>query len=64
LAEQPFLAGASPAYADHIVMGSFMWARATSPFPLLEADDPIFAWRERMLDLFDGLARNAVGLGA
>ena len=26
-------------------------------FELLEEDDPIAAWRERMLDLFGGLAR-------
>jgi hypothetical protein len=27
----------------------------------LEASDPIAAWRERMLDLFDGLARKNPG---
>ena len=32
----------------------------TSPFKLLEADDPVFAWRERMMDLFDGYARDTV----
>ena len=26
---------------------------------LLEPDDPVFFWRERLLDLFDGLARRA-----
>ncbi|WP_149538704.1 glutathione S-transferase family protein [Siccirubricoccus phaeus] len=61
LRAQPFLAGAAPAYADYIVFGAFQWARCTSPFRLLEESDPVFAWRARMLDLFDGLARNAVG---
>jgi hypothetical protein len=28
---------------------------------LLEADDPIAAWRDRMLDLFEGLARKNPG---
>jgi glutathione S-transferase len=36
-----------------------MWARVASPLTLLEADDPIHAWRERMLDLFDGMGRKA-----
>jgi hypothetical protein len=28
---------------------------------LLASDDPIFSWRERMLDAFGGLARKAPG---
>src|SRR5215469_3186263 len=31
LAAQPYLAGEQPAYADYIVLGSFQWARCTSP---------------------------------
>lgn len=61
LAAQPFLAGAAPAYADHIVFGGFQWARATSRFALLESGDPVAAWRDRMLDAYDGLARRAPG---
>ena len=61
LADQPFLAGAQPAYADYCVFGAFMWARSVSAFPLLEADDPVAAWRGRLLDTFDGLARRAPG---
>ena len=61
LQAQPFLAGATPAYADHIVFGGFQWARATSRFALLEAGDPVAAWRNRMLDAYDGLARRAPG---
>ena len=33
--------------------------RAISPLKLLLEDDPIYAWRERMLDLFDGEARRS-----
>jgi glutathione S-transferase len=40
-----------------IVFGPFQWARVASPFELLKPDDLIHAWRERMLDLFDGMAR-------
>ena len=59
LAAQPYLAGKRPAYADYIVLGSFQWPRCISPYALLAPDDPIFAWRERMLDAFDGMARRA-----
>jgi hypothetical protein len=30
-----------------------------STLELLEEDDPVHAWRERMLELFDGLAAEA-----
>ncbi|HEY5091237.1 MAG TPA: glutathione S-transferase family protein [Polyangia bacterium] len=59
LKAQPWLGGAAPSYADFIVFGPFQWARCTSDFALLAEDDPIGAWRERMLDLFDGLGRSA-----
>jgi glutathione S-transferase len=61
LKEQKFLAGAAPAYADYILFGTLMWPRIVSPFELLEKDDPVHAWRERMLDLYDGMARKAQG---
>ena len=41
LKTQPFLGGASPNYADYIMFGGFQWARAVSPFKLLEADEEI-----------------------
>ncbi|MGV2861913.1 glutathione S-transferase family protein [Achromobacter sp. AGC39] len=59
LARQPFLSGEQHGYADYAVFGMFMWARCTSALVLLEADDPVYAWRERLLDAFDGLARRA-----
>ena len=61
LKTQDYLGGASPNYADYIVFGGFQWARVVSPFRLLEPDDPIYAWREKLLDAFDGLARKAPG---
>jgi glutathione S-transferase len=60
---QQFLAGAAPAYADYVVFGAFQWARAISDFELLAADDPVAAWRVRMLDACDGLARKSPGYG-
>jgi glutathione S-transferase len=59
LAQQPFLAGDAPAYADYCVFGMFMWARCVSKAVLLDESDPVFAWRERLLDAFDGMARLA-----
>ena len=53
----PFLGGKSASFADYSVFGAIMWARITSSFDILEEHDPIIDWRERMLDLYDGLAR-------
>lgn len=61
---QPFLGGDGPDYADYTVFGTFMWARSTSPLQLLAEDDPIHAWRARMLDLHGGMARAAPCFGA
>lgn len=61
LTHAPFLSGETPAYADYIVFSMFMWARATSRTALLDGEEVIEAWRQRMLDLFDGLCRNAPG---
>lgn len=57
LRDQPFLCGAQPAYADHILFSLFQWARIVSAFPVLEPTDRLNGWREAMLDLFGGLAR-------
>lgn len=58
LAAQPYLSGDSPLYADYCVFASFVWARATSAYALLEKDDPLHAWCDRLYDAFDGLARS------
>jgi glutathione S-transferase len=64
LREQKFLAGETPAYADYILFGALMWAKIVSPKRIVQADDPIELWRQNMLDLFDGLARQAPAIGA
>jgi glutathione S-transferase len=61
LGVQPYLGGAAANYADYTVFGAFLWARGSSPFRLLAEDDPVYAWRERLLNAFDGLARRAPG---
>jgi glutathione S-transferase len=59
LKERKFLAGDAPAYADYCVFGALMWPRCTCAVDLIESNDPVFAWREHLLDAFDGLARRA-----
>jgi glutathione S-transferase len=61
LAAQSYLAGGRPLYADYILFGCFMWARSISNFRVLTSDDPIYSWRERMLDGLSALARKAPG---
>jgi glutathione S-transferase len=61
LIEHPFIGGGSPSFADYILFGAFQWARVMSPTILLKPDDPVFIWRERMLDMYEGIARRALG---
>jgi glutathione S-transferase len=61
LAQQPFICGYGAGFADYILFGTFQWARAVSPTRLLEPDDPLFAWRERLLQMHDGYAWKAKG---
>lgn len=63
LGSQPFMDGDAPAAADYLVFGFFIWAHIvseTSPFGETEdASDPLVQWRERMMDLYDGMARKS-----
>ena len=61
LVHNAFVSGKGPGYADYILFGAFQWARVMSPIRLLEPDDPLFAWRERMLALWGGYGREAKG---
>ena len=54
VAKQPFLGGDSPLFADYIVFGAFQWARVSSSFRFLPAEDPVSVWFERCLALYDG----------
>jgi glutathione S-transferase len=64
LAAQTYLGGTNPAYVDYIVFGCFQWARCISRFPLLLENDPIWAWRRRLLSAFDGFAGAAPAYAA
>ncbi|WP_414552016.1 glutathione S-transferase N-terminal domain-containing protein [Anabaena sp. CCY 0017] len=61
LKRQPYLGGDSHYFVDYIVFAPFQWARVVSPIQLLAPDDPIYAWRDRLLDAFNGYARNSFG---
>jgi glutathione S-transferase len=52
LTMQPFISGAGPAYADHIVFGALQWGRKTSAKPLLEGEDVILEWMARLLETY------------
>jgi glutathione S-transferase len=57
--DTPFLGGERPAYADYIPFGALQWARCASAQTLLEKDDPVALWFDRMAALYDGLAASA-----
>lgn len=58
LKNQPFLGGKEPMFADYIPFGALQWLRICSGFSMMETDDPVMDWFERMLDLYDGMARS------
>lgn len=57
LKRQAYVCGAQAAYADYILFSVFQWARVMSPQEVLGPEDPLCAWRERVLDLHGGFAR-------
>jgi hypothetical protein len=44
-----------------VALSPFIWARTVSSFALVEPGDPVHAWFQRILDLYDGLARSNPG---
>ena len=57
MAKTGWISGDAPAMADYLLFGALQWARISSSYQLIESDDVIAAWMEKMLDLFDGLGR-------
>jgi glutathione S-transferase len=52
LKEQKFIAGEAPNYADHILFGALQWARLMSSTPLFQADSPLSAWMQAVLETY------------
>ena len=61
LSKQEYLSGESQGFSDYIVFGAFQWARCISNFSILDSDDIVYKWREKMLNMHEGLALDAVG---
>ncbi|WP_374765088.1 glutathione S-transferase N-terminal domain-containing protein [Yunchengibacter salinarum] len=59
LKQQTYLGGDRPAWADYVAASPFIWARIASPMALLDGEDIIADWLDRIMDLFDGDARKA-----
>lgn len=59
LARHRFLGGDKANMSDYDVFSVFQWVRLTAKEELFDTPQSVDAWRERMLDLFDGYARNA-----
>lgn len=57
LKTQKFFCGDQPAYVDYMMYGLFQWAKGVSALQLITADDPLYYWRDRMDNLFDGLGK-------
>lgn len=58
LKRQAFMCGAAPAYADYILFSVLQWMRVASPQDIFNSSEALDSWRNRMLDLYDGFARN------
>ena len=61
LSKQEYLSGETPGFSDYIVFGAFQWARCVSGFSILNADDIVYKWRDKMLNMYEGLALSTVG---
>jgi glutathione S-transferase len=59
LAAQPYLSGAAALYPDYLVAGYLLWWRAVSPRRLLENDDPVTAWFQRVMALYPRIAADS-----
>lgn len=59
-AQQPFLSGNEPGYADYVLHGTFMWARMVSAKLTLADDDPLRLWLARVDALHGGEATKAL----
>ena len=59
LGEADYLAGIHPDYSDYILFGTLMWPYTVCRENPLDMSSPAGQWFDRMLDQFDGYARNA-----
>ncbi|HEX3881627.1 MAG TPA: glutathione S-transferase N-terminal domain-containing protein [Stellaceae bacterium] len=55
LAEQPYLAGAAPSYADYLVFSLFQYARLGAPEDFVAEGTALRTWRDGLAAAFGGL---------
>jgi glutathione S-transferase len=55
LSEQPFIAGADPAYADYVLFSAFQYARLGSPHDFVGAGTAVRRWRDEIAARFNRL---------
>jgi len=63
LSRQPYLGGESPVFADYVVFGPLQWLRTTCTQDHLPKEGPVAEWFDRLLDMYDGMARNTKTMG-
>jgi glutathione S-transferase len=61
LTEQPYIAGAEPAYADYVVFSALQYGRLGSPHELLTAGTAVRRWHDTLISRFDGLGERYPG---
>jgi glutathione S-transferase len=64
LAEQPYIAGGAPGYADYIVFSVFQYARLGCPDEFLAEGTALRRWRDGLVQAFDGLGDRYPGYRA
>ena len=64
LAEQPFIAGSAPGYADYVVFSVFQYARLGCPDEFLCEGTALRRWRDGLVQAFDDLGDRYPGYPA
>lgn len=53
LQSQPYLSGAQPAFADHLLLGSLLWGLVACGEDFLAASDTVAQWRNKLLRQYE-----------
>jgi glutathione S-transferase len=64
LAEQPYIAGSAPGYADYVVFSVFQYARLGCPDEFLGEGSALRRWRDGLVQAFDDLGDRYPGYPA
>lgn len=59
LKQQAFIGGSSPLFADYVVFGPLQWLRTSTTRDVMPKDSRVAEWFDRLLDMHEGLGRNA-----